>query len=1315
MTQTNLFPERHNTGLFSQYYLDEILLPSFGKDPGTSKQADLGDSYFREKFEILEPIIRKNEETAAKRSERQLEDDVIQPILKHVLGHFFDVAPRYKGDVPDYVLFPSEENKIQARSLSAGSDEYQKLNVGILDAKAWRESRKAGIGDEANISQIFRYLINFRRRWGILTDGFRWILFANKPGIRQDQYIEFNLSDIIRNEKRDQAANFKLFVFLFRRQAFERQPKTDALLDAVLDESFRNAEQLQSDLKTKVYKAFEIVAEGYRSYNRLPLTSPEQIHDLKEASLIFLYRILFLLFGESRLILPVRPMTEAYYALSLENLIENRIDKELKHFPTVTRYWSALQDLFELIHGLEEDGTPSRMREEIGLPIYNGGLFDPHKYPNVAKWKLGDKAVKEVMDLLTKTGQKKKENVVKPVRVSYRDLGVQHLGNIYEGILENHITVTAEGAIEIVTDKKERKATGSYYTPDYIVDYIVQETLAPLLPEEAGQAPTRKKKTNDEESPQEKLLRIKVLDPAMGSGHFLVGAIDFLAEKLAVIAHPGGLYTESELQECRRRVAERCIYGVDLNPMAVELAKLSIWLHTISNDKPLTFLDNHIKCGNALIGARISDLDALPQKKKQAKNDENQAGLFPKTKLTQEVAQWLAEGRIFKDASNTIDEVKAKEKLEKELDERRSKYRHLADLWTASYFLSDSPSFSRRGQGVVTPSLDTELSILFHKLSEAIVVNADEAPLPKSELLDEALRIAKEKRFFHWELEFPEIFFDKHGRRNDDEAGFDAVIGNPPYVRQETLGDTKELYYQPNYSTYSNTADIYVYFYELGNRVMKRGGRQGLITSNKFIRSTYGKPLREFLKNNVALKEIIDFGELRVFADAAPMPVVVVVANGETKEQSFKFTQVKTLDFPNLKDVVDSSGVILGDSALQGENWSLSSLSDARIRDKMNSGSVTLDEYCNKAIYYGIKTGYNEAFVINQNKHDELIKKDPGSAEILKPFLAGDDIRKYEINFRNRYLIWTYNGVPINKYPAIFAHLQTHQAKLEARQDQGDHWWELRACTYYDVLNSAKILYPDIAMSSRFTIDTEGLYMDTTAFCIPGSDLYLLALLNSRLLFRMLTLYAPSLGDMAKGGRLRMKTVYLEQLPICRISFTTPKKEREKLTQSLIKQTGNILNSIDRETSIEQIQRGLLPSIELAKQYSASKNDVLHDFLSHLAEEMLAMNKEKQTLAQGFYTWMGHYNIPPRETMKPKTILDEFWKLEFKEILTHLKKNKVPVSTSTQDDLLKRFTEASSTLNALDKKIENTDWLIDRVVYALYGLTDEEIAIVEQS
>jgi type I restriction-modification system DNA methylase subunit len=1290
MNQPSLFPEpRRNAGLFSQYYLDEILIPTFGKDKDVTGAADLAFNYFQSKFDALLPIIEKNKELAATRNEAQLEEDVIRPILKNVLGHIYDVQVTYKGDKPDYFLFATEDDKLASQKLKAGSNEYQKLNIGILDAKAWKHATKPERLDEANISQIFRYLINFNKRWGVLTNGFRWILFANKPGIRQDQYIEFDLSQIIENGPA--SPDFKLFIYLFRRQAFEIVSGTDATLDKVLDESFSNAAKLQSNLKTKVYDAFKIVAEEYRSFNKLKLETEQEIAELKETSLVFLYRILFLLYGESRLILPIRPESEAYYSYSLEKLLASRIEKERPNAFS-TQYWTWLNELFGLIHGLEPDNSRSRLGENIGLPAYDGGLFDPDQYTKLEKWKLGDKAIKDVMEKLAYTGERRGS---KPVRVSYRDLGVQHLGNIYEGILENKIIKKEDGTVDVITDNFERHATGSYYTPDYIVDYIVKETLQPIVDEALSSIKLVKKKKPEAEV-EEAILRIKVLDPAMGSGHFLIGAIDFLAEHLAKKGDPDTKYTEAELQECRRRVGERCVYGVDLNPMAVELAKLSIWLHTLSQSKPLTFLDNHIKWGNSLIGLWPSDSNTAKPASKGKKVQEKLLGnIFPNDYFVQDVSKWLKSGRIFKNPTDEIEEVKAKESIEKSINAEKANYKTMADFRSSLYFSDVS---------------DATSSIIARELAK-VRDAAHPALAEYGKEIQEAEDCASKYHFFHWEIEFPQVYYNEAGYKYD-EAGFDAVIGNPPYVRGETLGIVKEKYFKPEYQVYTSSSDIYVYFYELANKNLRKGGRLGFITSNKFIRTTYGKPLRKFLSEKMSLSRIVDFGELRVFEEAAAMPVIVEAVNEVTKAQQFVFAQIKSLKFDNLEYTVEEIGEQLDEAALTGENWSLSDGSTSSLTTKIRAKSVPLKDFLSVPIFIGIKTALNKAFIIDQKKRDEFVKNDPASAEILKPYLAGDDVRKYHINYRGRYLIWTYIGVPIEKYPTIFDHLKEFQPGLEARQDQGDHWWELRPCDYYDRLNSPKLIYPDISMSPRYSMDTEGYFLDMTAFFIPNPDSFILALLNSRLIFRMLTLFAPSLGDMKKGGRLRMKTVYVKQLPIRKISFTTPKKEREKLTNNLISESELVLSGNETE---EQIKQKLQPTIGLAKQLSVDKNDVLHDFLSSLAEQMLTMNKEKQKLAEDFFMWMENYNIPPRSELKPKTFLDEFWKKEFKHILAHLKRNKVPpLGRQGEDSLLDRFKTSSAALLSLDKQIALTDWLIDQVVYALYGLSDVEIRVVER-
>jgi hypothetical protein len=307
-------------------------------------------------------------------------------------------------------------------------------------------------------------------------------------------------------------------------------------------------------------------------------------------------------------------------------------------------------------------------------------------------------------------------------------------------------------------------------------------------------------------------------------------------------------------------------------------------------------------------------------------------------------------------------------------------------------------------------------------------------------------------------------------------GGFDAVIGNPPYVRQETLGEAFKDYAQGRYKTYAGTADLYVYFFEQSHRLLRENGLFGMICSNKFMRANYGKAMRDFLANDTRLVQIVDFGELPVFENAATFPAVYLTCNRKTGKQKFIYAAIKRLDFPSLEKEVSTVGSTLDNLSLKGDNWTLASSAEVALIDKMKKVGVPLGEYVKAQIFYGIKTGYNEAFVIDDATRKRLIKEDSKSKDIIKPFVVGDDIRKYRIDFKKKYLIVIHKGWTNenrkdkkpweclkSKYPAIAKHLEPFEDKADKRCDKGDYWWELRACEYYDKFEKPKILYPDIA------------------------------------------------------------------------------------------------------------------------------------------------------------------------------------------------------------------------------------------------------------
>jgi len=691
---------------------------------------------------------------------------------------------------------------------------------------------------------------------------------------------------------------------------------------------------------------------------------------------------------------------------------------------------------------------------------YNSGLFhftaekDRPEFDNLTpKLKIDDKVLNEILSRLYYPES--------PYEFSF--MPTEILGNVYEQFLGKVIHLTKGHQARVEEKPEVKKAGGVYYTPEYIVEYIVANTVGKLC---------------ENKTPKD-ISDLRILDPACGSGSFLIGAYRFLLDchlkwYLSEKEQKGKIPMQPETSQSgkkakrqpaiyqgqdgewylstseKKRILLNNIYGVDIDSQAVEVTKLSLLLKVLENENKATLLQQialfkeralpdlseNIKCGNSLIG---------------------------------------------------------------------------------------SDFYERDGQ-----------TMLFDE-EEQYRINA-----------------------FDWDIEFPEIFKRKN-------KGFDAVIGNPPYVRQETLGPIFKEYVSNNYQTYVSTADLYVYFIEKAHYLLKENALFGMICSNKFIRSNYGAPLRTFLEKETALVKLVDFGELPVFQGAATFPIIILTKNKKSSNQNFIYAPVKRLDFISLSEEVKQIGKKLDDLSLKGRMWTLASSNEIRIFEKMLNRGTFLKNYKNALMYYGIKTGLNEAFVIDSVKKDKIISRDPRSAELIKPYILGDDIRKYHINFCNRFLIlipkgWTDQHTRGSKnawawfsqeYKAIAEHLSSFSGLAEKRQDKGDYWWELRACSYYNEIEKPKIVYPDIAKESRFAYDTNKYYIANTVFFISSKDLYLLGILNSKLIFHYFKRNSTVLGDADKKGRLRWVRQDVEYIPIRTIDFdnSTDKALHDRMVQ----------------------------------------------------------------------------------------------------------------------------------------------------------------------
>ena len=510
---------------------------------------------------------------------------------------------------------------------------------------------------------------------------------------------------------------------------------------------------------------------------------------------------------------------------------------------------------------------------------------------------------------------------------------------------------------------------------------------------------------------------------------------------------------------------------------------------------------------------------------------------------------------------------------------------------------------------------------------------------------------------FVWEEAFPEVFA---------QGGFDVVIGNPPYVRQELLTAEMKSYFKTTYQTYHNSADLYIPFVEKGIRLLRKGGKFSFIFPNKWLKAKYGKPLRKWLKTQ-SIDEIIDFGDLQIFDGATTYPVIMTATARPEAGSSFDFLRLETLDFGDLGRYVSQHRTTIPIADLDDEGWQLVSRDVKRVLDTATAESVPLGEYTGGEILYGIKTGLTEAFVIDAETFHEIIRQDPRSGERLKPFVVGKDIQRYETPTVDKYLVLFPKGFTSEAsgftdeaeawqwirqtYPAIAEWLEPFADKARKRYDKGDFWWELRACDYYDAFEKPKIMYLVFQVKPAFLMDTHQTYSNNATYIYPKEDYFLLGILNSKMGWFLI---AHTCTEIQNGYQLIYD--YFRKVPIPAGTDPADTKRIEEQTRSII---------------------------ALKKRQKERADTFLHRLRDNL------------------------------DLDKPSKKLETFWQLTFKDFLKELKKKKITLGLREQDEWEAYFDDYRSGLTALQHQIDTTDDEIDAMVYALYGLSEDEIAVVE--
>ena len=1259
-----------NQQLFSDYYLNTIL----PQRPDWKLLAD-------DARPLLDQLRTIYAAFTPSPNEAQTEDGLIKPVLA-ALGHAFEVQAALQTPdgtkKPDYVFYRDQAALVANKGKTLSESLLVPGAIAVGDAKAWERPLDVAIKTSKDpfTNKNPSYQIDFYMRhsglaWGILTNGRLWRLYHKDTSRQLNRFYEVDLPVLL--ERNDPEA-FLYFSAFFHRSAFDTHPLG---LDALLRASADYARSVSEGLKTQVYDALRHLAQGFLDYPANGLTpDAATLKQIYDHSLIVLYRLLFILYAEARELLPLRESAGYRDEYSLDAVKREVARRKLTGpalLPTTARLWAKLRDLFQIISA----GSPP-----LKVATFNGGLFDGQRYPFLERHTVGDARLQEALDMLARVdGQ----------FVDYRDLAERNLGTIYEGLLEYHLQpIKDEGgrmkdetggapasassfiphpssfSIDLFNDRGERHRTGSYYTPEFIVQHIVEQALRPVLDAAvAGKASDAAKVAA--------VLAVNVADPAMGSGHFPVAATEYIARYLVDLglAPEGGAGGEADVVYWKRRVAQSCIYGVDLNPLAVDLAKLSLWLATAAKDRPLSFLDHHLRCGNALVGSRVANLAATTgsatkrraanPKSKIANPQSGQLSLlddadFARSMSTAVDSMWLIEGL----AGDTIAEVKEQERVYTELRAALTRrYARVADLVAATRFgLQIDPA-------------------LWQPLVDFAAGRALAAPAKFSEWLSEAERLSAAQHFFHWELEFPEVFFDRHGQPLGDNAGFDAVIGNPPYVRQELLAPLKPFFGQAFADVYHGTADLFVYFFRQGVNLLRRGGRLAYIASNSWLRANYAGPLRAYLRQQVTLEQLIDLGDNRIFADAPDVyPAIPVVRNAAppADHTALAATFGRGEGIKQFAQQLEGKLAPVSIHDQPDSGWQLGADEGRRLFAKLMAGRRSLEEFTNNGIYYGIKTGANEVFVVDQNTRDALIAKDVTSRSILKQMLAGEDLRPWYQESENRWLIFTRRGINLEDFPAIREYLLAFQAKLEPKPSNWDNkqqwigrkagsykWFELQdSVDYFELFEKPKIFYPELAKQPRFSWDHTGAYVNNKGFIIPTNESWLLGLLNSRVTWFIIMRTCLGLGERAGMERFQLFAQYISRLPIP----DAPASEREE---------------------IGALAMGIT---EAARARYALHRRARRRILSDLGAPGAKLNQK----------------------------LTAWWELDFAAFRAEaLKVFKRDIPLKQRDEWEEWLQSQRDAHNTHTDAIIAGETALNARVYALFGLSDSEIALIEAS
>lgn len=859
-------------------------------------------------------------------------------------------------------------------------------------------------------------------------------------------------------------------------------------------------------------------------------------------------------------------------------------------------------DIFE-IAGLTGKLNGSR------VPYLNGGLFDTDKPEAVLTIDFPEKYFAELLDFFEQYNFTIDENSPDDHEVG---IDPEMLGHIFENLLE------------------ENREKGAFYTPKEVVQYMCKESLIQYLNNSFDESVnvslfirnhivSEKLAIKDNAVLLNELLdNIKVCDPAIGSGAFPIGMLQEIFEAKKFIYPYLKTNKEFNPAQVKKDIIQKSIYGVDLEKGAVDIAQLRFWLALVvdeENPHPLPNLDYKIMQGNSL----LESFEGI---------DLSKAALFEEPKVT------IIQPLLFEEPKS---DYGFSDKSRNDIKELVSTYFRVEDK-------NEKAEIRKRIDKIVTEHIDKSLEGYENRLLIEIAgleetLKRHKEFLRKSDKTEKEIEKRKkqleqkgearkkliafehtdERPYFLWHLFFMDVF---------EKGGFDVIIGNPPYIQLQKMGKNADILQDAGFKTFLRTGDIYCLFYEKGIDILKDCGALTYITSNKWMRAGYGAPLRNLFYKRNPLK-VIDLGS-GVFHSATVDTNILIIQNDKNKN-SLKGLRIKNEKINRINDTEFLKIEISNDN-----NWLVLDKEDYQIKLSIEKDSCFLKDF--EAIFYrGLTTGFNDAFVIDEDTKDLLISEDPNCLKIIKPVIRGKNINKFSITQNNEYLINTHNGlkekrierIKVESYPSILKHLQKYDLILQKRLDKGDTHYNLRNCAYILEFEKEKIVFTKASKRENFAFDDKGYYLLNTSYFLRANKLkYLLVFFNSRLFSYCFNKFYQSGGI---EGEITLQT--LETIPLKKIESTIV---FEILADYLILLNDPTTPSIMEHASNEMISQQLEEVLNMMvyelyfEEHMKEKEIDILQFVNFPDISKMQNFEEKRDAIQKIYYWLKEKDNPIR-------------------------------------------------------------------------------------